>query len=196
MTLHGGEMAGEGSSASERILVVEDDSFSRNLLLQLLATQGYRRVELAADGHQALDRLRQGGIDLMLLDIEMPELDGIEVLRRMKDIPSLAPIPVIVISAVEGVQSQTPLLMRALQRMKVPTLIFVNKTDRAGADPDRVLREISDRLTLSRSSRPQALAGRLVRWRRYSRANPARGIRLEGYLVVKVPLVGIGQTSS
>ncbi len=54
---------------------------------------------------------------------------------------------VLVISAVEGVQSQTPLLMRALQRMKVPTLIFVNKTDRAGADPDRVLREISDRLT-------------------------------------------------
>ena len=54
---------------------------------------------------------------------------------------------VLVISAVEGVQSQTPLLMRALQRLRVPTLIFVNKTDRAGADPDRVLKEISDRLT-------------------------------------------------
>ncbi len=54
---------------------------------------------------------------------------------------------VLVISAVEGVQSQTPLLMRALQRLRVPTLIFVNKTDRAGADPDRVLKEISARLT-------------------------------------------------
>jgi ribosomal protection tetracycline resistance protein len=54
---------------------------------------------------------------------------------------------VLVISAVEGVQSQTPLLMRALQRLRVPTLIFVNKLDRVGADPDRVLEEISARLT-------------------------------------------------
>jgi ribosomal protection tetracycline resistance protein len=54
---------------------------------------------------------------------------------------------VLVISAVEGVQSQTPLLMRALQRLKVPTLVFVNKIDRLGAEPDRVLRAISERLT-------------------------------------------------
>jgi ribosomal protection tetracycline resistance protein len=54
---------------------------------------------------------------------------------------------VLVVSAVEGVQSQTPLLMRALQRLCVPTLIFVNKLDRVGADPDRVLEEISARLT-------------------------------------------------
>ena len=54
---------------------------------------------------------------------------------------------VLVISAVEGVQSQTPLLMRALQRLGVPTLIFMNKLDRVGADPNRVLGEISARLT-------------------------------------------------
>src|ERR671925_126459 len=42
---------------------------------------------------------------------------------------------VLVISAVEGVQAQTPLLMRALQRLRGPTLIFVNKIDRGGADP-------------------------------------------------------------
>src|SRR5437867_6956749 len=54
---------------------------------------------------------------------------------------------VLVISAGEGVQSQTPLLMRALQRVGVPTLLFVNKIDRAGADPERVLQAISDRLT-------------------------------------------------
>ena len=54
---------------------------------------------------------------------------------------------VLVISAVEGVQSQTPLLMRALQRLGVPTLIFVNKLDRVGADADRVREEISARLT-------------------------------------------------
>jgi ribosomal protection tetracycline resistance protein len=54
---------------------------------------------------------------------------------------------VLVISAVEGVQPQTRTLMRALQRLDVPTLLFVNKIDRAGADPERVLDEIEQRLT-------------------------------------------------
>ncbi len=53
---------------------------------------------------------------------------------------------VLVVSAVEGVQPQTPLLFRALQRLHVPTLIFVNKLDRAGADPDRVVEAMRRRL--------------------------------------------------
>ena len=53
---------------------------------------------------------------------------------------------VLVVSAVEGVQPQTPLLFRALQRLHVPTLIFVNKVDRSGADPDRVVGEMRRRL--------------------------------------------------
>jgi ribosomal protection tetracycline resistance protein len=54
---------------------------------------------------------------------------------------------VLVVSAVEGVQAQTRALMRTLQRLQIPTLIFVNKVDRAGADPERVLRSIAERLT-------------------------------------------------
>src|SRR4249919_2201584 len=54
---------------------------------------------------------------------------------------------VLVISAVEGVQPQTRILMRALQRLRVPALMFVNKIDRRGADDERVLRAISQRLT-------------------------------------------------
>ena len=46
---------------------------------------------------------------------------------------------VLVVSAVEGVQPQTRVLMRALRRLRLPTLLFVNKIDRAGADPDRVV---------------------------------------------------------
>ena len=53
---------------------------------------------------------------------------------------------VLVVSAVEGVQPQTPLLFRALQRLRVPTLIFVNKIDRAGADPAQVLATMRRRL--------------------------------------------------
>src|ERR1043165_1369195 len=54
---------------------------------------------------------------------------------------------VLVISAVEGVQAQTRVLMRALQRLGIPTLIFVNKIDRTGARHGSLLREIADRLT-------------------------------------------------
>jgi ribosomal protection tetracycline resistance protein len=54
---------------------------------------------------------------------------------------------VLVLSAVEGVQAQTRLLMRALQRLGVPTLLFVNKIDRAGASDERTLRAIEERLT-------------------------------------------------
>jgi ribosomal protection tetracycline resistance protein len=56
---------------------------------------------------------------------------------------------VLVLSAVEGVQPQTRILMRALQRSRVPTLMFVNKTDRRGADVERVLEEIREKLTPS-----------------------------------------------
>src|SRR6186713_771051 len=54
---------------------------------------------------------------------------------------------VLVISAVEGVQPQTRVLMRALRRLRIPTLMFINKIDRAGADYAAVLRQISQRLT-------------------------------------------------
>ena len=54
---------------------------------------------------------------------------------------------VLVISAVEGVQAQTRVLMRTLQRLKIPTLIFVNKLDRTGAQYDAVLKSIADKLT-------------------------------------------------
>src|SRR5918997_858930 len=52
-----------------------------------------------------------------------------------------------VVSSVEGVQSQTRLLMRTLQRLRVPTLIFVNKIDRSGAHYERTMRSIGERLT-------------------------------------------------
>ena len=56
---------------------------------------------------------------------------------------------VLVISAVEGVQAQTRILMRSLQRLGIPALLFVNKIDRPGADPERVLRDIVRRLKVA-----------------------------------------------
>jgi ribosomal protection tetracycline resistance protein len=68
---------------------------------------------------------------------------------------------VLVVSAVEGVQPQTRILYRALARLRIPTLFFVNKTDRTGADPRRVIGEIRDRLTTNvvpMDDAPEALA--------------------------------------
>ena len=59
---------------------------------------------------------------------------------------------VLVVSCVEGVQAQTLVLMRALQRLGLPVVVFVNKVDRSGADPDRVLGEVASRLS------PEAIA--------------------------------------
>ncbi len=56
---------------------------------------------------------------------------------------------VLVISAVEGVQAQTRILMRSLRRLQIPALLFVNKIDRPGADPEGVLRDIASRLRVT-----------------------------------------------
>ena len=69
---------------------------------------------------------------------------------------------VLVISAVEGVQPQTRILMRALQRLRVPAVLFVNKIDRRGAGYDRVLREISERLTAANVAMTKEFARRVL----------------------------------
>jgi ribosomal protection tetracycline resistance protein len=82
-------------------------------------------------------------VDVNLIDTP-GHPDFIAEVERVLDVLDGA---VLVISAVEGVQAQTPLLMRALQRLRVPTLLFVNKTDRRGADPAGVLAAVRERLT-------------------------------------------------
>lgn len=81
------------------ILVAEDDPASRELIGELLTAEGYR-VEMATDGRGALDRLRNGATpDLVLLDIQMPELDGYEVLRRLRMLPGMESLPVVAFTA-------------------------------------------------------------------------------------------------
>jgi ribosomal protection tetracycline resistance protein len=70
--------------------------------------------------------------------------DFIAEVERVLDVLDGA---VLVVSAVEGVQAQTRVLMRTLQRLRIPTLLFVNKIDRAGADAERVLRAIAEKLS-------------------------------------------------
>ena len=91
-------------AASGRILVVDDNRMNRLKLSRSLEGQGYA-VGLAEDGQQALDVLANQSFDVVLLDIIMPEMDGYQVLERIKASPDLRDIPVIVISALDEIDS-------------------------------------------------------------------------------------------
>jgi signal transduction histidine kinase len=87
-----------------RILVVDDNRVNRLKLSMSLEQQGHR-VALAEDGAQALAMLAAEPFDVVLLDIIMPGLDGYQVLERIKGDPKLRDIPVIVISALDEIDS-------------------------------------------------------------------------------------------
>ncbi|HZR82650.1 MAG TPA: response regulator [Candidatus Binatia bacterium] len=82
------------------VLVVEDTDDSRDLLGAILELTGYR-VEYATDGRDALDKLEAGlHPSLVLLDVAMPRMDGIELRSRLAEDPRFAGIPVVVFSGV------------------------------------------------------------------------------------------------
>ena len=89
---------------SATILIADDDGVSRKLLRRLLEQDGHV-VRAAADGVEALEVFAEGDIDIVLLDIVMPELDGISVLERLKARPDAKHVPVIMISAIEDTDS-------------------------------------------------------------------------------------------
>ena len=87
-----------------RVLVVDDDQLNRMLLTRSLEQEGHR-VGSAASGQEALEILREKPFDVVLLDIVMPELDGVSVLERLKRDPVLQHVPVIMISAVDEIET-------------------------------------------------------------------------------------------
>lgn len=87
-----------------RVLVVDDDPVNRAILVGSLEAQGYA-AGVASNGREALRTLRNGGYDVVLLDLVMPVMDGFEVLRTMKEDEGLRSLPVIVVSALEEMES-------------------------------------------------------------------------------------------
>lgn len=79
------------------ILVVDDDDFQHKIVNKLLESENYRLV-FAGGGVEALNILRKMQPDLILMDIMMPDLDGIETTRRLKTIPQFANVPVIMVT--------------------------------------------------------------------------------------------------
>jgi two-component system phosphate regulon response regulator PhoB len=83
---------------AERILVVDDEPDLRELVQFGLEQVGYE-VETASTGHEALDRLRRATPDLVVLDLMLPDLSGTEVCREVRSDPTLAAVPIIMLTA-------------------------------------------------------------------------------------------------
>ena len=80
-----------------RLLVVDDESTQRTMLQRILDRSGFE-VVVAADGREALERLEDGAFDLLLTDQRMPRMDGIELVRRIKQDATLRHLPVMIVS--------------------------------------------------------------------------------------------------
>jgi CheY-like chemotaxis protein len=86
-----------------RILIVDDSETNRTLLVRMLKTAGYVPAH-ATQGREAMAMLTSQAFDLILLDMLMPEMDGFEVLQRLKADPKLRHVPVIIVSAMTEIQ--------------------------------------------------------------------------------------------
>jgi CheY-like chemotaxis protein len=81
-----------------KILIAEDNAVNRELLRELLELRGYTVLE-ACDGQEALQMIEQAQPELLLLDIGMPVMDGFAVIKRIRENPRLAKLPVVAVTA-------------------------------------------------------------------------------------------------
>jgi len=105
------------SRGRARVLVVEDDTAMSEMLREALSDGGYD-VEVAGGGHAGVDRIRQGGIDLVVSDVKMPDLDGLDMLREIK---AVEPAPhVITITAFGSIDT-------AIRAVKLGAFDYITK---------------------------------------------------------------------
>ena len=95
------ERVGDAALRKARLLVADDNKVNRLLLCRSLELMGHA-VESADNGRVALEKLQSGRFDMLLLDLEMPEMDGFALLDRRAAEPALRELPVIVTSSLEG----------------------------------------------------------------------------------------------
>ncbi len=120
---------------AKKILIIEDEQIMADLLQRKLSEEGYE-VSLARDGEEGLAKMREVKPDLILLDIIMPKIGGIEVLEEMQKEPDLKKISVIVIS-----NSGQPVELDKAQRMGAEDWLV--KTE---FDPAEVIEKVKKNL--------------------------------------------------
>jgi DNA-binding response OmpR family regulator len=102
------------------ILIIEDEADIRNFVARVLELEGYQVLQ-AGDGKTGMEIIKENSIDLLLLDLRLPELDGWSILRQMKHKPEFSQIPVVVLTAIaESGQRRRTLRMGATQYLIKP----------------------------------------------------------------------------
>lgn len=131
--------------AKKRILIVEDDTFTRDVYVEALGDAGYEVIQ-ASDGQLGLDHARQGGFDLILLDMMLPKVDGLGILRGLKNEPSKKPNgPIILLTNL----SHDPILRMAQDLGVAETMIKSN------IDPGQLVAKVGEMVGKVSSSSQQ-----------------------------------------
>jgi DNA-binding response OmpR family regulator len=109
----------EPTSVGGRILVVDDDAMLRASVSRMLADEGYS-VDVAGDGHEALSRLADARPDLILLDVLMPGMNGRELLETLRGNAATRAIPVLVMTAVQGIDATAGITAGSVDYVEKP----------------------------------------------------------------------------
>ena len=125
--------------ADSPILVVDDIEWNRALIGTLLEESGYTNIRYAVDGADALAKIAEQVPDLVILDIMMPGIDGFEVLRRLRANPDYEGLPVLVQTALSGVEDRnrafdsgtTDLVTKPLERTELLARVTIHLENRA-----------------------------------------------------------------
>lgn len=119
---------------TKKILIIDDDAYLRDLYEEVLKDEGYD-VSTAVDGEDGVEKLGQGGFNLTLLDVMMPKLDGLGVLKKIQTTPpSTSNGPIILLTNL----AQDPIVSEAL------TLGAKSYIIKADITPDQLLEKVKN----------------------------------------------------
>ena len=119
---------------AKRILVVDDDEMVLMALGELLKPEGYY-VETVSSGTEALQTLNQNGYDLLMLDVIMPEMDGFELCKKIRDLDQYKDTPIVFLTAKSREEDR-------VRGLEVGANLFLSKP----ISPDKLLQIVSDAL--------------------------------------------------
>lgn len=95
------QIAGDGKHVAKRILVVEDNDLNRKLFCDVLKANGHEVVPVA-DGNNVIATARKFAPDLVIMDIQLPGVSGVDLIAELKDNGDLAKVPVLAVTAYAG----------------------------------------------------------------------------------------------
>jgi diguanylate cyclase (GGDEF)-like protein len=177
-----------------KILVVDDVASNRHILVTYLQKQGISNIFQAENGREALEHIRSNPIDLLLLDVMMPEVDGFEVLEQMKNDQNLRNIPVIMITALDDMDSTVKCiksgaedyLLKPFNKVLLQARVFACLEKKYLRDVEREYLRMYDFATglPNRDLFLKQLAEELRRWQRHQSLFSVLLIRLGKYQTI------------